>query len=328
MKSFDAVVKNASSLNSVVWGKQINGNKAIGAVAFAALVVACSITVGCSGDKPKPASISSQIPMMPPQTVASNLTISVAEVAKPAKKKVQKKRPTTKIYADKTYGVSFEYPRKYEMETGDKAKDLLASGPMKSALDGGVTVAAVELPETVFPNTDFAGAFFVISVNKELSAEQCGEFGEKKSAEASPAPAVAPSDTPSDKSVDGSVQGQPSVAEHSVEGLSIEDQGKRMLGDGELHATETVTGEGSRQSDAKYFRTFQNGACYEFALNVTTVGNDDATMKHVDRDRVFDRLEKILGTVKIAPSLAEPVPATQTTASIPAAPAVAETPAQ
>lgn len=322
MKSLDAVTKSAESPSSVVWGKNAS------VVALGALVLACSITVGCSGDKPKAANASSQIPLTPPQTVASNMPLSVPEAVKPATTKVVKKRPVTKTYADKTYGVSFEYPRKYEMETGDKAKDLLASGPMKSALDGGVTVAAVELPETVFPNTDFAGAFFGISVNKELSAEQCGEFGEKKSAEASPAPAVAPSDTPSDKSVDGSVQGQPSVAEHSVEGLSIEDQGKRMLGDGELHATETVTGEGSRQSDAKYFRTFQNGACYEFALNVTTVGNDDATMKHVDRDRVFDRLEKILGTVKIAPSLAEPVPATQTTASIPAAPAVAETPAQ
>jgi len=49
MKSFDAVAKNASSLNSVVWGNRINNNKTIGAAAFAALVIACSITVGCSG---------------------------------------------------------------------------------------------------------------------------------------------------------------------------------------------------------------------------------------------------------------------------------------
>jgi hypothetical protein len=50
-------------------------------------------------------------------------------------------------------------------------------------------------------------------------------------------------------------------------------------------------------------------------------------MKHVDRDRVFDRLEKILATVKIAPAVAEAAPAGQTTASIPQAPA-AEAPAQ
>ena len=43
-----------------------------------------------------------------------------------------------------------------------------------------------------------------------------------------------------------------------------------MLGDLELRATEAVSGEGTRQSDSKYFHVYQNGACYEFALNVTT----------------------------------------------------------
>src|ERR1035438_6632961 len=75
-----------------------------------------------------------------------------------------------------------------------------------------------------------------------------------------------------------------------------------MLGDLELRATEAVSGEGSRQSDSKYFHVFQNGACYEFALNVTTVASEDGVMKHVDRDKVFDRLEKILARVKINPN--------------------------
>jgi len=319
MKSFEAVAKNAEAPTSVVWGSKMK----IGAVTLAALLVACSITVGCSNDKPKAASASSQIPLTPPQTMASSLPMpdSSKEVAKPAVKKVQRKRPATKMYADKTYGVSFEYPKKYEIETGDKAKDLLASGAVTAKQDGEV-LAAVELPGTVFPNTDFAGAFFSVSVDKGLSAEQCGGSSEQKAAVTEPAPAVvpatdAPVDTKQEVSSTGTSEAQP----------VIEDQSKRILGDSELHATEMVTGEGARQSDAKYFRTFQNGACYEFTLNVTTVGNDDATMKHVDRDRVFDRLEKILATVKIAPLVAEPAPAVQTTASIPAAP-TSETPAQ
>ncbi len=314
MKSFDAVAKNAEAPSSVVWGNKINkqiNKQTIGTVGFAALLMACSITVGCSSDKPKAASASSQIPMTPPQTMASNFP--VPEVAKPVIKKVQKKRPATKMYADKTYGISFEYPRKYEIEIGEKANDLLSSGAITAKTDGEV-LAAVELPGTVFPNTDFAGAFFGVSVNKGLTAEQCGEFGEKKAVVTEPTPAAV---TTVEAKPEASSETQPPV----------EEPGKRMLGDSELHATETVTGEGARQSDAKYFRTFQNGACYEFALNVMTVGNDDATMKHVDRDRVFDRLEKILATVKIASSVAEPTPAEQTTASIPAAP-VAETPAQ
>jgi len=319
MKSFEAVAKNAESPTSVVWGSKISNNKIsnkrIGAVGFAALLVACSITVGCSSDKPKAANASSQIPLTPPQTIASNTPISVPEVAKPAAKKVQRKRPATKMYADKNSGVSFEYPRRYEIETGEKAKDLLASGAVTAKQDGDV-LAAVELPGTVFPNTDFAGAFFSVSVSKGLTAEQCGEPGEKK-AVTELALAAATVEAKSETSPEASFETQPVV----------EDQSKRILGESELHATEMVTGEGSRQSDAKLFRTFQNGACYEFSLNVTTVGNDDATMKHVDRDRVFDRLEKILATVKIAPIVAEPAPAVQTTASIPAAPA-AEAPAQ
>jgi len=319
MKSFEAVVKNAEAPSSVVWGNKINkqiSQQKIGAVGLAALLVACSITVGCSGDKPKATNTSSQIPLTPPQTMASNSP--VPEVAKPVTKKVQKKRPTTKMFADKTYGVSFEYPKKYEIETGDKAKDLLASGAVAAKQDGEI-LAAVELPGTVFPDTDFAGAFFGVSVDKGLPVEQCGGSSEKKAVVTEPAPAVttpvgAKSETSSPET---SSETQPVV----------EDQSKRILGDSELHATEMVTGEGARQSDAKYFRTFQNGACYEFTLNVMTVGNDDATMKHVNRDRVFDRLEKILATVKIAPVAVEPAPAVQTTASIPAAPTV-ESPAQ
>ncbi len=298
MKSLIGVTKIAESPKSVVWGKTL------GAGTLAALAVACSITVGCSSDKPKATNASSQIPLTAPQTVASN--VPVPEIGKPVAKNVQKKRPATKTYAEKTYGVSFEYPRKYEMETGEKATDLLASGAVTAKQDGDV-LAAVEMPGTAFPNTDFAGAFFGVSVNKALTAEQCGDSGEKKLTELMPATVEGKNGTASDA--------QPVV----------EDKG--LLGSSELHATEAVTGEGARQSDAKYFRTFQNGACYEFTLNLTTVGNDDASMKHVNRDRVFDRLEKILATVKIAPAVVEPAPAVQTTASIPAEPAV-ETPAQ
>src|SRR4029077_8074068 len=91
---------------------------------------------------------------------------------------------------------------------------------------------------------------------------------------------------------------------------------KLMLGDMELYGAEAVAGDGPRQSDSKYFHIFQNGACYEFALNVTTNASEiEAGMKHVDRDRVFDRLAKILATVKINPV------AQEVNASAPATPA-------
>ncbi len=332
MKSFDAVTKIAESPSCIVWGKNISAGM------LAALALVCSITVGCSSEKPKPVSSTSQIPMTPPQTEAVNPVVSVPEVAKTAPKKVVKKRPTTVTYSDKTYGVSFEYPRKYAIETGDAANEILALIPLpvNSAQSGGVALAAVELPETGFANTDFSSAFFGVSVNKALTAEQCGEFSGAQAKPAVAGDASGQATSPSVSSTSSSTKSEvkseqttsvPAESSASAATSAVEPEGsKRMLGDAELHATETVTGEGARQSDAKYFRSFQNGACYEFALNVTTVAREGAGMKHVDRDKIFDRLEKILATVKINPLVAAPAP--ETTASIPATPAVPETPVQ
>jgi len=84
------------------------------------------------------------------------------------------------------------------------------------------------MPETVFPNTDFAGAFFGVSVNKDLTAEQCGEFGEKKTVESTPA-------------VSTTVEAK---SETSTEGqASVEDQGKRVLGDSELACDRSCYGQ-------------------------------------------------------------------------------------
>ena len=81
-------------------------------------------------------------------------------------------------YTDKTYGLTFEYPRRYAIETGSAASDLLAANPMAMNFvqPGGVALAAVELPETSFANTDFSSAFFDVSVHKTLTADQCTEF--------------------------------------------------------------------------------------------------------------------------------------------------------
>jgi hypothetical protein len=160
---------------------------------------------------------------------------------------------------------------------------------------GGVAVAAVTLPTSVYPNGDLASAFFDVSVNKTLTAEQCGELSEAKP--------VAPGDSAA-----------PATAQPS----------KLMIGDMELQSWETLASKGTREEASKYYHVFENGACYEFALKVATTGVETEGGKHVDNKEVFQRLEKILATVKIAP-------ATEVTASTPAAssaPAAAAAPAQ
>jgi hypothetical protein len=355
--------RSSVTRSSVAWGKHT------GALIFAAVLIVCSLTVGCSSDSnsDKPKSVTSnQIPA--PQIPSAVLPVpapAMQAAAKPASKKVVSKKPATVNYADKTYGVTFEYPRRYAIETGDAAADLLASNSMAMNFvePGGVALAAVELPETGFANTDFSSAFFNVSVHKSLTADQCTEFAVPQpkgtavasstesvsspvatssaapsaaSSAASPttsaaassaSPAATPAEsasTPSQPATTQSAAVQSAPPEQTSAAKASSDpasNSKLILGDLELRATEAVSGEGTRQSDSKYFHVYQNGGCYEFALNVTTDASEDGIVKHVDRDKVFNRLEQILATVKIAPV------APEATAEAPT-PTPAATPAQ
>jgi hypothetical protein len=308
-------LRNFAETRSMTWGKNTS------ALIFAAVLIVCSVTVGCSSDKPKPVNSNTQIPVSQqaitqPESPISSMPTPAAQVAsKPVPKKVVHKRPATVNYTDKTYGLTFEYPRRYAIETGSAASELLASNPlaMNFVQPGGVALAAVELPETGFANTDFSSAFFNVSVHKTLTADQCSEFAvpQPKASAAAPTNDPVPAPTATRPGPTQSASAQPEPTPNS----------KLMIGDLELRSTEAVSGEGTRQSDSKYFHAFQNGACYEFALNVTTVASEDGVTKHVDRDKVFDRLEKILATVKINPVAAPEVTAegpTQTPAITPA----------
>jgi len=357
MTRINAFRNIAGTRDSVAWGKDAKNVATatwghINALVFAAVLIACSVAVGCSSEKPKPVSSNNQIPVTQPESMVHAMpAVATQAENKPAPKRVVHKKPATVNYTDKTYGVTFEYPRRYAIETGNAASDLLMSSPvpMNFVQPGGVALAAVELPETSFTNTDFSSAFFNVSVHKTLTADQCSEFAvpqpkvvaatetqpetktdAKPEAEPiNPVPATETASAPSASTPGApatSTEAQP-VATQTAAAPAVQSQpepqgSKLMLGDLELRATEAVSGEGTRQSDAKYFHVFLNGSCYEFALNVTTVASQDGLIKHVDRDKVFDRLEKILATVKINPITPE------VTAETPATPPAPVNPAQ
>ena len=344
-------IRNTRS--SLSWGKNIAGD--INVFVFAAILIICSVAVGCSSDKPKPVTSTTPSPVAQAPAPAPMPAPVVQAETKPApKRSVQHRKPSTVNYADKNYGVTFEYPRRYAIETGDAASQLVSSNPlpMNFVQPGGVALAAVELPETYYVNTDFSSAFFNVSVNKSLSADQCNEFAvpqPKSTAKVEDKPAdnssnsvpanteVAKQDTsapdssktchPEGSEVCGPKDPAPAVASNGSQGNSDTDAksndlaSKLLIGDMELRATEAVSGVGTRQSDSKFFHIYQNGACYEFALNVTTDASEEGLVKHVDRDRVFNRLEAILSTVKISPIQ----PDVTAEAPTPAAP---QTPAQ
>jgi len=301
-------------------GKKSSGTKKI--AAFVASSVAGSLlaifllqTSGCSKESHKSGALapSNQALLNQPATsVASpsssgSTTTSVATQPS-APKKVVKSRPSTLAYNDPAYGVSFRYPRKYALNTPDTSKPDTASLPqfdMNFVQPGGVEVASVELPKGAYPGTDLASASFNVSVNKAMTAEQCGQFTLLQLA--------------------------------SSDELSVQPA-KIKFGGQQLEEMEAISGPDGKQADAKYYHLFENGACYEFALGLSTQsdGNEDGLMP-VDREDVFRRLERILATVKIsteAPAVAEApaaAPATTTTdvptaAAVPAAPTAPASP--
>src|SRR5271156_3369959 len=292
---------NPATQDSVTWGKtnldKTSFDKTTGTLAFAALLIVCSVAVVCPSDKPQPTKETNQVAMTQPiPPIATPAVPAAPATAKPLHKKVVRKAPVTVTYEDKTSGVSFQYPRKYSLETGDAATQLVSSDavPMDFVQPGGVAIAAVTLPTSVYPNGDLAAALFDVSVNKTMTAEQCGKFSE-----AMPA-------TPVDPEAPASATVQPS---------------KLMIGDMELQSSESIASQGTREEVSKYYHGFENGACYEFALKVATTGSETEGGKHVDSKEVFQRLEKILATVKISPTM-------EVTASTPATPATATAPAQ
>jgi hypothetical protein len=205
----------------------------------------------------------------------------------PPKKKV--KKAATMKYNNENYGISFRYPGYYKLMPEEKA--TLKSPwpdpvPANFAQPGGVTIATLGMPSRTAPS------LFQISVNKDVSREQCEQF-------ASPAPSEVETNLPVD-SGDVSIPSKTSI--RGVEFMKVEN------------ATE--------QTDVQFYHHFEPGSpahdgvvgtCYEFALGVQE--SPDNTMP-VDYLAKFDRMERILATVKI-----KPVTVPTVTASVPEQPA-------
>jgi hypothetical protein len=229
-------------------------------------------TSGCSKKETgKDVALSQNQPVSPASITPNSLSPTApAESQPPAPKKSARKsgkrRSFTVTYTNRTYGVSFQYPRSYILKTGDEAiLHWTASEPvlMNFVQSGGLAVAAIEPPRGSYPATDFASAFLNVSVNPNLTSSQCAQFAFPK---------------PSDASV-----GPVSPAKVTVGGIDFDEM-------------EDTT----KQVDARYYHVFTNALCYEFGLGLATA--PDAAKEGVtpvSSQEVLSKLEKILSTVKI-----------------------------
>jgi hypothetical protein len=231
------------------------------------------ITNGCSKGSKAASSISAPAPVSPSVTTPAPVVAAVQPPAiapKPAKKRVQRKAPMA-TFTEPQYGVSFKYPKSYLLKAGDDSQlDLAGLGRVKTNFvqPGAVSVAAIELPRSSYPGTDFTSAYFGMSVNSSLSQEQCEQFAFPKSEH--------PENEP------GSVS---KVKIAGTEYAMVEDLG----------------GSDKQESHLKYFHHFENGNCYEFSMGLGTADDTVAGLKPVNRSLVFGRMEQILASVKLQP---------------------------
>ncbi len=228
----------------------------------------------CSKQSPKPALVGVSSPASTPGTppaVAALVTTPTAVASPAPKKKAPKKRPANVVYSDPNSGVSFLYPRKFALTSGDKAQPQLAGMgevPMNFVEPGGVAVATVAVPSGSYPGTDFASAFFNVNVNRGLSEQQCEHFAFVDTRDA---------------------DGEPVDAEEV------------KIGSTGMETTSDFSASAMTQAETQYYHSYENGACYEYVLGLSTAGYGTKDVERVNLDEVFARLEKILATVKIAP---------------------------
>src|SRR5213080_179909 len=223
------------------------------------MTIVLFLAVSCSKKSDTAAKISA--PSAPAVTNPAPSTTASMPAEKPKKVVAKKHRPANATYVSGMYGVSFSYPHKYSLQAG--GKNSIAPVPPNFLRPGAVQVAAVDMPDDSFPDTDFSSALLNVSVNSGMCAEECAQF------------------VPNSK--------DPEAAKPTTV----------KLGGNEFTEVEQMNGETNRQSDLKYFHLFKNGACYEFALDVETSRKADEELAQVDRGKIFQQLEKILTSARI-----------------------------
>ena len=242
-------------------------NQTVGALGALAMFAAVIVVGSCSRSS-KP--VATNQPLKPETPVSAPAVTTPAPVTTPtpivAKKKTH--RAATLSYVNREYGLAFNFPRNYQLKTQLKADrenavaDELCPTWRNNSRSHRVARQFVSRDRLQSGTVN-------VSVNPGMTSEACAQF-------AVPEPGTG-TETPAKT-----------------------DQVK--LGAIEFNEVETSDAAMMKQTDAKYYHVFGNGACYEFALGVGTDSDHNVEeITPVDRKEVFGKLEKILATVKLQP---------------------------
>jgi hypothetical protein len=189
-----------------------------------------------------------------------------------APKRIVQRRSPTGTYTNDAYGISFRYPLSYKLKTWDAPVGDVKPASMEQSTDGDpaeIPLATVQMPQSMYPKTDFDDGYFSVSANRNLTDETCQQS------------AIVNEDS--------------KVMTQAVNGV-------------QFHWTENSTTEGDYHSEWRSYAGFANGVCYQvqlgLATSVTPEPADQSDVKEVNSARVFGRLNSILSSVKIRPVVA------------------------
>jgi hypothetical protein len=179
------------------------------------------------------------------------------------------------VYTSRKYGVAWQYPRNFVLRKGANAGlDLNGhyAAAAAFAAEDGLALASVIIPARVYPRTDFVKASLTARVNSKISEQACGTFRILD---------------------DGEEKAQDFPATQVTVGTTEFTSAEAVI-DGDL--------EDSATTREKFFHVYENAACYEFAMSVTTgTGGENKASAHVDADEVLERLQEILTSVTFVP---------------------------
>jgi len=172
-------------------------------------------------------------------------------------------------YRNSRYGISLKYPANYVLRQGEEelgAAWVLAGSGDHYEQPHRVMLVTVELPNDVYPGTDFGGAFVNISVSPERTRDDC-------------------------RALLDSSDGKPKITVINRTRFSWST------------AAEAGMGTGSSESD---YVSFQRGICYEITLGSVILPGELNTMDNerilpVDSKDIERRLNVILHSVIIRP---------------------------
>ncbi len=174
----------------------------------------------------------------------------------------------TSEYANKEFGVTFQYLRNYQMTEGDlhdsQQLGYMGAIPMEFVALGGKRMVTIQPPPGSYPGTDFVNSFFTVSTNQYLTSAECEQLPDW----------VAGAREPIYEKVSG-----------------IELRGLSQAGVGLGH-----------QYGGYYYHGFAEGTCFEVGYGIATAGYGavDGLKKVNDRD-ALSILENIFHTLSVRP---------------------------